>query len=90
MTTYYYNSNQKPLGEQIHSSVISKTMLKNRGTRFGDYHVIRENRQKAVLVELGYLSNPAEEMLVTSSQYQQAVASGIFDGLARYFKNINE
>ena len=87
MTTYYYNSSQKPLGEQIHSSVISKTMLKDRGTRFGDYHVIRENRQKAVLVELGYLSNPAEEMLVNTSQYQQAVANGIFDGLARYFKN---
>ncbi|MGA9224974.1 MAG: SH3 domain-containing protein [Mesobacillus sp.] len=89
MTTYYYNSNQKPLGEQIHSSVISKTMLKDRGTRFGDYHVLRENRQKAILVELGYLSNPAEEMLVNTSQYQQAVANGIFDGLARYFKNYN-
>lgn len=89
MTTYYYNSNQKPLGEQIHSSVISKTMLKDRGTRFGDYHVLRENRQNAILVELGYLSNPAEEMLVSTSQYQQAVANGIFDGLARYFKNNN-
>lgn len=87
MTTYYYNSKQKPLGEQIHSSVISKTMLKDRGTRFGDYHVIRENKQTAVLLELGYLSNPTEEMLVNTPQYQEAVANGIFDGLARYFKN---
>jgi N-acetylmuramoyl-L-alanine amidase len=86
MTTYYYNSKQKPLGEQIHSSVISKTMLKNRGTRFGDYHVVRENKQAAVLLELGYLSNPAEEMLVNTQQYQEAVANGIFEGLARYFK----
>ncbi|RSD24094.1 SH3 domain-containing protein [Mesobacillus subterraneus] len=87
MTTYYYNSKQKPLGEQIHSSVVSKTMLKDRGTRFGDYHVIRENRQTAVLLELGYLSNPAEEMLVNTPQYQETVANGIFEGLARYFKN---
>jgi N-acetylmuramoyl-L-alanine amidase len=87
MTTYYYNSKQKPLGEQIHSSAVSKTMLKDRGTRFGDYHVIRENRQAAVLLELGYLSNPAEEMLVNTNQYQEAVANGIFEGLARYFKN---
>jgi N-acetylmuramoyl-L-alanine amidase len=87
MTTYYYNSKQKPLGEQIHSSAISKTMLKDRGTRFGDYHVIRENKQTAVLLELGYLSNPAEEMLVNTPQYQEAVANGIFEGLARYFKN---
>lgn len=89
MTTYYYNSKQKPLGEQIHASVISKTLLKDRGTRFGDYHVIRENRQNAILLELGYLSNPAEEMLVNTSQYQETVANGIFDGLARYFKNNN-
>jgi N-acetylmuramoyl-L-alanine amidase len=86
MTTYYYSSNQKPLGEHIHSAVISKTMLKDRGARFGDYHVLRENRQNGVLLELGYLSNPAEEMLVNSSQYQQTVANGIFEGLARYFK----
>lgn len=87
MTTYYYNSKQKPLGEQIHSSVVSKTMLKDRGTRFGDYHVIRENKQTAVLLELGYLSNPTEEVLVNTPQYQEAVANGIFEGLARYFKN---
>ena len=87
MTTYYYNSKQKPLGEQIHSAVISKTMMKDRGTRFGDYHVIRENKQKSVLLELGYLSNPAEEMLVNTAHYQETVANGIFEGLARYFKN---
>jgi len=87
MTTYYYHGKQKPLGEQIHSSVVSKTMLKNRGTRVGDYHVIRENSQAAVLLELGYLSNPAEEMLVNTQQYQEAVTNGIFEGLARYFKN---
>ncbi|HAQ06166.1 MAG TPA: N-acetylmuramoyl-L-alanine amidase [Bacillus bacterium] len=87
MTTYYYNSKQKPLSEQIHSAIVSKTMMKDRGTRFGDYHVIRENRQKAVLLELGYLSNPAEEMLVTTPHYQETVANGIFEGLARYFKN---
>ncbi|WP_079509870.1 SH3 domain-containing protein [Mesobacillus jeotgali] len=87
MTTYYYNSKQKPLGQQLHSSVVSNTMLKDRGTRFGDYHVIRENRQAAVLLELGYLSNPAEEMLVNTQQYQESVANGIFEGLARYFKN---
>jgi len=51
------------------------------------YHVIRENSQAAVLLELGYLSNPAEEMLVNTQHYQEAVTTGIFEGLARYFKN---
>ncbi|PLR93855.1 N-acetylmuramoyl-L-alanine amidase [Bacillus sp. T33-2] len=86
MTSYYYHGYQKALSEQIHSSVIKRTKLKNRGVRQGDFHVVRENSSKAVLLELGYLSSPTEEMLVKSSQYQEAVAAGIYEGLARHFK----
>lgn len=86
MTSYYYHSFQRPLAEAVHSSTISQTKLKDRGVRFGDYHVLRENSQKAILLELGYLSNPAEETTVTSPQYQESAATGIFNGLAKYFK----
>lgn len=87
MTTYYYHSFQRPLAEALHSSTIDLTKLNNRGTRFGDYHVIRENNQNAVLMELGYLSNPAEETTVTSPGFQEMAATGIFNGLAKYFKS---
>lgn len=86
MTTYYYHSFQRPLAEAVHSSTVNQTKLKDRGARFGDYHVLRENNQKAILLELGYLSNPAEETTVNSPQYQESAATGIFKGLAKYFK----
>ncbi|SFA94693.1 MULTISPECIES: SH3 domain-containing protein [unclassified Bacillus (in: firmicutes)] len=86
MTTYFYHDYQKSLAETLNSSIVSQTKLKNRGTRFGDYHVLRENKQAASLLELGYLSNPTEEMTVNSNQYQETAASGIFNGLALYFK----
>ncbi|TYS66195.1 SH3 domain-containing protein [Bacillus infantis] len=86
MTVYYYHGFQKPLAESVHSSLAAQTKLKDRGVRAGDYFVIRENNKNAILLELGYLSNPAEEMLVTSPQYQEAAAAGIYQGLARYFK----
>ncbi len=86
MTTYYYSTSQKPLAASIHMSTQNQTKLKNRGVRFGDYHVLRENRQKAVLIELGYLSNPTEELLLTSSGYQEQVTNGIHQGLIQYFK----
>ena len=60
--------------------------IKSRGVRFGDFHVIRENSQKAVLMELGYLSNPEEEMTLNSGAFQENAATGIYNGLARYFK----
>ncbi|MBT2697941.1 N-acetylmuramoyl-L-alanine amidase [Bacillus sp. ISL-40] len=86
MTGFYYHSYQKALAESIFTSTIGQTKLINRGVRFGDFHVIRENSQKAVLIELGYLSNPEEEMTIKSSVFQENAASGLFNGLARYFK----
>ncbi|MDR7237340.1 N-acetylmuramoyl-L-alanine amidase [Neobacillus drentensis] len=85
-TGFYYHPFQKALAESIFASTIGQTKLKSRGVRFGDFHVIRENSQKAVLIELGYLSNPEEEMTIKSSGFQENAASGLFNGLARYFK----
>jgi N-acetylmuramoyl-L-alanine amidase len=86
MTGFYYHSYQKALAESIFASTVGQTKLKSRGVRFGDFHVVRENSQKAVLMELGYLSNPEEEMMIKSSEFQENAASGLYDGLARYFK----
>lgn len=85
LTTYYYHGYQQQLAADIHSAAIRKTYLKDRGHKQGDYFVLRENNRKAVLIELGYLSNPAEEMILTSKQYQEAAASGIFEGISRHF-----
>ncbi|USK53881.1 SH3 domain-containing protein [Cytobacillus solani] len=85
MTTYYYHSYQKGLAADVHSSVASNSSLKNRDYRFGDYYVLRENKRNAILLELGYLSNPTEEMIVTSGQYQEMVTTGIYQGLAKHF-----
>ncbi len=87
MTTYYHHPYQKNLAANVHTAVSSMTNIKDRGYRNGDYYVLRENKRNAILMELGYLSNPAEEMLISSAQYQEAVATGIAQGLARYFKN---
>lgn len=87
MTTYYYHSNQKELASSVHKSINSLTRLKDRGVRQGNYHVIRENKQNAILLELGYISNPTEELLVNTNQYQEQVANGIVQGLANYFHN---
>ena len=86
MTGYYYHDYQKALAESLFISTIGQTKLKSHGVRFGDFHVIRENSQKAVLIELGYLSNPEEEMTLKSDGFQENAISGLYDGLARYFK----
>lgn len=86
MTGYYYHSYQKKLAEYVYNSTNTQTRLNSRGVRTGDFHVVRENQRQAVLMELGYLSNSAEEMTLTSGQFQENAATGIYNGLARYFK----
>ena len=87
MTGYYYHIYQKSLAETLFASTVGQTKLNDRGVRVGDFYVIRENSQKAVLIELGYLSNQEEEMKLNSSGFQENAASGLYNGLARFFKN---
>lgn len=85
-TTYYYHDNQKELANDINQGISASVSIKDRGVRFGDFHVIRENNAPAVLTELGYLSNPNEELLINTQQYQELVSTGIYNGFVEYFK----
>lgn len=84
-TTYYYNSMQRPLAEAVNAGLASKVDLRDRGTQPGDLLVLRENRQQAVLIELGYLSNPNEERTVTTDYFREQATLGIYEGILNYF-----
>lgn len=84
-TSFYNHPFQKPLASSLHSAIVQSIGLKDRGVRYGDYHVLRENKRNAALLELGYLSNSAEENIITSSAFQEKAASGIYRGLEKYF-----
>ena len=84
-TSYYLNSYQKGLAEAIHNGLASKLDLRDRGTQPGNYLVLRENRQKAVLLELGFLSNGAEERTITTEKFREQATLGIYNGILDYF-----
>ncbi|MCM3650581.1 SH3 domain-containing protein [Metabacillus litoralis] len=86
-TIYYFNSQKDArLAAKLNSEVVKQTKLRDRGTRYGNFHVLRENHAPAALLELGFLSNRAEELTVQTTSYQERAAQGIFNGLAQYFK----
>ncbi|WP_421380096.1 SH3 domain-containing protein [Bacillus salacetis] len=85
-TSYYYHAYQKELSQTILDSLAGTLSSRNRGLKKGDYYVIRENRQPAVLLELGYLSNPSEEASVTTHSFQDMAARSIYNGLNDYFR----
>jgi N-acetylmuramoyl-L-alanine amidase len=71
------------LGEDIVEGVSAATGLRNRGmkTRPGLY-VLRRTSMPAVLVELGFITNPSDAALMNSRP--DLFARGIYNGIVRY------
>lgn len=86
VTTYYYSGKKdQPLAQSIHKQ-LQDLPLPDRGMRFGDYEVIRENEQPAVLIEGGYINNKHDNKQIANPEYRQKLAIGITQGLSNYFK----
>lgn len=85
ITTYYTNSYQQELAEYVHAGLAKKVSIRDRGVQPGNYLVLRENRQKAILIELGFLSNANEERTITTDYYREQATLGIYQGLLNYF-----
>lgn len=84
-TTYYQHAHQAPLAKSINQGLDSTISLKNRGAQPADYYVLRENRENAVLIELGFLSNPSEELNVNTNNFREQATYGIYTGILNYF-----
>jgi N-acetylmuramoyl-L-alanine amidase len=81
--TYYYRSDSASLAASIHRNVVAGAPTENRGIRRRGFFVLRRTRIPSVLVECGFLTNPAEGRLAQSASYRQALAERIARGIAR-------
>lgn len=86
LTFFYSESDDLKLARAIETRLGQGIGLKSNGLSFGDYHILRENRIPATLVELGFLTNPTDESIVRKASYQKKAATAIAEGLADYFK----
>ncbi len=71
------------LGESIVAEIVRRVGTKNNGTRVNpSLYVLRKTNMPAVLVELAYITNYEDAMLLANDQYQ--FAYGIYVGLLNY------
>ena len=87
--TYYSSDNPQAalalkLGQAVQAQAVKQLSLQDRGVKDADFYVIKHTTMPAVLVELGFISNPAEEKLLGSPDFQQKAALGIYRGILVY------
>lgn len=86
-TTYHYGSSEAVrLAEMVQDQLIESLGVRDRGTRFASFFVIRYASMPAILVEVAFISNPDEELLLASEDGRNRAAYGIFEGIVRYYR----
>ena len=91
--TYHANptrlSMSDTLANAIQSSLINATGAQNQGVKRQTFAVLRETTAPAVLLELGFLSNPQEAARLNTAAYQETLANAIVAGIKRYYSIYN-
>lgn len=87
---YWHNhpdrmSESKRLAAAIHSSLLAETGAKDAGLLERSFVVLRETAKPAVLLELGYIDNFAENQQIRDSHYQDKLVAGIVKGIQKYY-----
>ena len=87
---YWHNhpdrmSESKRLATSIHSSLLAETGAKDAGLLESSFAVLRETAKPAVLLELGYIDNFAENQQIRDSHYQDKLVAGIVKGIQKYY-----
>ena len=87
---YWHNhpdrmSESKRLAASIHSSLLAETGAKDAGLLESSFAVLRETAKPAVLLELGYMDNFAENQQIRDSHYQDKLVAGIVKGIQKYY-----
>lgn len=65
-------------------SVYKRGEKEDRGVKQAMYYVLHHTTMPSALIELGFISNPYEETLLKSPDFQQKAALGIYRGILTY------
>jgi N-acetylmuramoyl-L-alanine amidase len=76
--------NSVSLADQIETQFKDRVGRKSRGVKQGPFYVLWTPSMPSVLVELGFLSNSAEEAFLMSKEGQEYMASAIFRSIRDY------
>lgn len=83
--TYYHpgSAEGKALAELIHRGLVTLG-LGDRGVKPAGFYVLKHTKAPAVLVELAFITNPADEARLTSTEFLNEAAHAIAEAVYYY------
>lgn len=91
-SSYYNTINNKDskygydLAESLYLNAITLNGVYQDGIYDRNYQVLRETSTPAALIEIGFMSNPQEEMNVHNDSFQNLMVEKLSNGIIDYFK----
>lgn len=80
------------LADVLQAALNEKLNKENTGRTFsalkGDYYILRQTPYPSALVECGFLSNPLDEALLVTDEYQNKVAKVIADSIISFLMSV--
>ncbi len=85
--TYSYPGNvaDAKYASIIHPYVVQATGLKDRGCRQANFHMVREPKCPAILVEFGFMDNRTDADLALQDSFRKRCAVGLAKGICAVF-----
>src|SRR5690606_31785540 len=86
--TYVYTTRPEAatkLADAVHRELIRAAGRPDRGVKSANFHVLRETRMTAILVECGFMTNREECELLKSDAYRRKCAEAIVAGIVETY-----
>jgi N-acetylmuramoyl-L-alanine amidase len=79
-----FQSESSRLAETVLDSMTESLRIPNRGVKQAGFYVLGGAAMPAILIEIGFVTNPKEEKRLKDSRYRDEIARAIVSGLADY------
>ena len=89
MTEEEYTTESILMAKFIMDGISSQvgSLSNSRGIKEEEWFVVRNSKMPSVLIELGFLTNKTEGLLLTDDGYLQKLSLGIYNGLQEFVTN---
>jgi N-acetylmuramoyl-L-alanine amidase len=78
------------LAEVVQDSMTQSLQIPNRGVKQAGFYVLGGAAMPAILIEIGFVTNPKEERRLRDMRYRDEIAQAIFAGIAEYKKRYDQ